>query len=230
MPNDQAVFNALLRQDFSFFLAKAFSTISGGAQLSFNWHQDAIGFELSRIMSGAETRLIITVPPRNLKSITVSVAWVAYLLGLDPTLQIVCVSYSSELSKKHARDCRAILQSSWYQRTFPNTRLKQGNNGEMDFQTTAGGGRLSTSVEGTLTGRGGDIIIIDDPIKPDEAMSETQRNRVDRLDVPDVPVRTLADRLDRRLGGAHQLADLTVAQFRVKLHQPQDRRRTILTL
>ena len=70
------------------------------------------------------------------------------------------------------------MQTDYYQRAFPNTRRKSNHSGEMNFQTTAGGGHLSTSPGGSLKGRGGDIITIDDPIKPDEAMSETQRNRV----------------------------------------------------
>ncbi|MDP5220406.1 phage terminase large subunit [Ruegeria sp. 2205SS24-7] len=178
MSSDRAVLHAALRQKFPSFLKKAFPTVSGGEQFVENWHHNAIGHQLHRVADGENRRLIVTMPPRYLKSITISVAWVAWMLGRDPSLKFVCVSYSGDLAQKHASDCRAIMQTEWYRRIFPNTRLKRGGNSEMDFRTTKGGGRLSTSVGGTLTGRGGDIIIIDDPIKPEDAMSDTTRNRV----------------------------------------------------
>lgn len=174
----QRMLDAVLRDSFFYFLLKAFSLASGGETLLTNWHHKAICWQLDRIMQGDNTRLIVAMPPRNLKSIAISVAWVAWMLGRDPTLRIICVSYSAELSKKLARDCLAIMQSDLYQRLFPNTQIKRGAGAGMDFETTKGGGRLSTSVGGTLTGRGGDVIIIDDPIKPDDAMSEVERRNV----------------------------------------------------
>ncbi len=178
MHDHQAVLDAILRSDFPSFVAKAFAEVSGGDVFQPNWHLEAIGWQLDRIRDGANTRLVVTMPPRYLKSITISVAWVAWMLGHNPQLKFVCVSYSSDLARKHANDCRALMQTGWYRRLFPRTLLQKGRSAEMDFSTTAGGGRLSTSVGGTLTGRGGDIIIIDDPIKPDEALSETTRKAV----------------------------------------------------
>ncbi len=178
MNSQQDVLDAILRTDFASFVAKVFLEISGGDRFLANWHIHAIAWQLQRIMRGDNTRLVVTMPPRNLKSITISVAWVAWLLGHNPQLRIVCVSYSGELAAKHANDCRSVMQRDWYQRIFPRTRLQMGGMAEMDFRTTQGGGRLSTSVGGTLTGRGGDTIIIDDPIKPDDAHSETTRKNV----------------------------------------------------
>jgi hypothetical protein len=97
------------------------------------------------------------------------------VLGRIPSKRIVCVSYSADLAGKHARDCRAVMQTDWYRKAFP-TRISPGKNAELDFDTTDHGGRFSTSVGGTLTGRGGDLIIIDDPIKPADAMSEPCRS------------------------------------------------------
>ncbi|WP_299076677.1 hypothetical protein [uncultured Ruegeria sp.] len=178
MSEQQKTLDAALRQDFLSFMRKSFATASGGDQFLENWHLDAIGNQLNRVSDGDNKRLIVTMPPRYLKSIAISVAWVAWMLGRDPSCKFVCVSYSGDLAQKHASDCRAIMQTEWYQRVFPNTRIKRGGNSEMDFRTTKGGGRLSTSVGGTLTGRGGDIIIIDDPIKPEDAMSDATRKRV----------------------------------------------------
>ncbi len=178
MSDSQGVFDSILRKDFASFLAKVFAEISGGDHFLPNWHIEAIAWELEQIMRGDTTRLIVTMPPRYLKSIAISVAWPAWMLGHNPQLRFVCVSYSGDLAAKHASDCRAVIQTDWYQRIFPKTRLQRGSMAEMDFSTTQGGGRLSTSVGGTLTGRGGDIIIIDDPIKPDDAHSEATRKTV----------------------------------------------------
>jgi predicted phage terminase large subunit-like protein len=185
------------RRDFLSFLIRAFPHISGGANLDLNWHLDAIAYQLQRVNAGACRRLLVTLPPRNLKSITISVAWVAWCLGHDPSLSFVCVSYSNELSEKHARNCRAIIQSPWYRRLFPRTLIAASRSAVHDFDTVGGGGRLATSIGGTLTGRGGDIIIIDDPIKPEDAMSETTRKAVN-----DWFHSTLASRLNDKKRGA----------------------------
>ncbi|MGA8699801.1 MAG: phage terminase large subunit, partial [Xanthobacteraceae bacterium] len=119
---------------------------------------------------------IITMPPRCLMSICASVAFAAWMLGHDPTRQIICVSYAQELSTKHGNDCRVVMNSEWYERVFPGTRIDHNSkNTETEFITTERGSRLSTSVNGVLTGRGGNLIIIDDPMKPADAMSESAR-------------------------------------------------------
>lgn len=89
---------------------------------------------------------------------------------------MICASYGQDLADKLARDCRTLMGSSWYQELFP-TRLS-GRTSVSDFTTTQQGGRMSTSVGGVLTGRGADLILIDDPLKPDDALSESQRTAV----------------------------------------------------
>jgi predicted phage terminase large subunit-like protein len=143
-----------------------------------NWHLEAITSALEACRRGDQTRLIINEPPRSLKSHCTSVAYVAFLLGHDPTAKIICASYGQELANKHAMDCRTIMNSAWYRALFPRTRLSSERQALQEFVTTAQGFRLSTSVGGVLTGRGADFIIIDDPLKPEEALSDTQRNAV----------------------------------------------------
>ena len=192
-----AVLRQLMRGDFRAFLRKAFAAVAGGAKLNWNWHLDAIAHELERVMRRENQNLIVTMPPRNLKSITISVAWVAWMLGQDPRMSFVCVSYSNELALKMARDCMSIMQSAWYRELFPSTVISPRRSAVHDFETTAGGGRLTTSVTGTLTGRGGSIIIVDDPIKPQEAYSKTTRDNVN-----DWFRMTLSSRLDDKETGA----------------------------
>ena len=180
MSVDQRVLlaNAILRNNLAAFTQRCFQTLVRTDPYLDNWHIDAMTHHLELCLQGETRRLIITVPPRNLKSICASVAFPAFALGHDPTLRIVCVSYAQELTVKHARDCRAVMESDWYRRLFPRTRINPKKNTEGEIETTARGYRLSTSVEGTLTGRGGNLIILDDPMKPAEAMSETRRRAV----------------------------------------------------
>jgi hypothetical protein len=113
-----------------------------------------------------------------LKSHCASIAFPAFLLGRNPSARIICASYGQQLANKLAVDCRSLMTSKWYQDLFPDTRLASGRQALSDFTTTKKGCRLSTSVGGVLTGRGADFIIIDDPLKPDEAVSEAQHKAV----------------------------------------------------
>lgn len=167
--------DAVLRNDFGAFVQRVFQTVSPGDPFEPSWHHRAIDWELSEVEFGHNRRLIINVPPRSLKSIITSVAWPAWLLGHEPTKEIVCISYSAPLGLKLARDCRRVMESEWYRRVFPGSRLQR--KAEHDFQTIAGGGRYTTSVDGTLTGRGGSLVIIDDPMNASEIESEVARKK-----------------------------------------------------
>jgi hypothetical protein len=168
----------LLRRDLSSFIQRSFATVDPGSLYSHNWHIDAIAYQLERIARGEIRRLIITMPPRSLKSISASIAFPAWILGRYPKKRILAVSYSENLAEKLAFDCMKVLASDWYPDTFPLTRIARNRSRKFDFETSLGGGRYSASVGGALTGRGGDLIIIDDPHKPDEAQSDVRRNSV----------------------------------------------------
>jgi predicted phage terminase large subunit-like protein len=170
-------YHSFLRQDLYAFTARCFYELNPTTRFVANWHLEVIAAELDACRRGETTRLIINVPPRSLKSLCAN-AFVAFLLGKDPSAQVICASYAQELASKLAADCRTILTSPFYQDLFPRTRLAHDRKAVHDFTTTQQGFRLSTSVGGVLTGRGADFIIIDDPLKPDEALSETQRKAV----------------------------------------------------
>jgi predicted phage terminase large subunit-like protein len=99
------------------------------------------------------------------------------VFGHKPSAQIICASYGQQLADKHSLDCRTLMNSEWYRGLFP-VRLSPRKQSVQEFLTTANGFRLATSVGGVLTGRGADFIIIDDPLKPDEAVSQTRRQAV----------------------------------------------------
>jgi len=139
---------------------------------------------------------MICVPPRHLKSHLGSVSFPAWCLGHDPSAQILCVSYAQDLADKLSRDCRRIVTSDWYQKLF-RTRLSPQRQAVPEFETTAQGSRIATSVGGVLTGRGADIIVIDDPLKPEEALSQAQREAANEW-----YDHTLYSRLNDKLSGA----------------------------
>ena len=194
--SDARALRAALRSDFATFVHKMFSTLESGQAFVSNWHLEAIAYQLERVRCGEIMRLIINMPPRSLKSMTASVAFPAFVLGHNPARRIICVSYSGDLAKKHANDFRAVLQAPWYQTLFQRTRIGQKDS-ESEIELTARGFRFATSVGGTLTGRGGDMIIIDDPLKPDDAYSETKRNACNEWFK-----NTLLSRLDDKRTGA----------------------------
>jgi predicted phage terminase large subunit-like protein len=191
---DQAFHDAILRTNFEAFVKRGFMTLNPGFPYLDNWHISAIAYQLDRIRRGENNRLIINMPPRHLKSLTVSVAFPAYLLGLEPWHRIFAISYGNELSSKHASDFRSIVESPWYRRAFPEMRISRSH--EDEVLTTARGFRKATSVYGTLTGLGGDIFIIDDPQKPVDAQSDIQRDRLNQW-----VSNTLMSRLDSKERG-----------------------------
>ena len=167
-------YHAVLRSDLSFFAQRCFAELNPQAAFAMNWHIDVIAAKLTAVWEGKIRRLIINLPPRHLKSLMASIAFPAWCLGHDPSTHILCVSYAQELADKLARDCRSIMMTPWYQRVFP-TRLAPHRQAVGEFLTTAHGYRLSTSNGGILTGRGADMILIDYPLKPEEALSDTRR-------------------------------------------------------
>lgn len=171
-------FDAITRLHLAIFLRRVFAELNPGTEYLDNFHIHVLIDELEELRFGRQRRLAVAMPPRSLKSLLISVAYVAWLLGHDPTLRIICASYGQELADKLASDCRQIMQSGWYKRMYPGTRLAHGRQSLGNFETTAGGGRFSTSVGGVLTGFGADFIIVDDPSKPSESLSDAERGTI----------------------------------------------------
>ena len=199
MRNDMGLtaeeYRVVLRQYFFAFIQRSFRHLNPSTKFLPNWHIEVIAATLEKCMRGEIKRLIINVPPRSLKSHCASIAFPAFVLGHNPAAKIVCVSYSQQLAENLADACRSVMLADWYRDLFP-TRLASNRQAIHDFQTTAHGGRLSTSVGGGLMGRGGDLLIGDDLLKPDEAVSDAQRKRVN-----DWYDNTLASRLNDRRNG-----------------------------
>jgi predicted phage terminase large subunit-like protein len=166
----------VLRRDFMSFIERSFYELNAQTPFIAGPHLEIMAAKLEACRQGKIRRLIINLPPRSLKSHCTTIAFVAWWLGHNPAGHAICASYGQDLADKLARDCRIVMLSPWYRRLFP-TRLSS-RQAVHDFITTEQGTRLATSVGGVLTGRGGDLILLDDPLKPDEALSETKRKAV----------------------------------------------------
>ena len=140
---------------------------------------------LKDLIDGKRPRLIITMPPRSGKSEIVSRRFPAYFLGKYPDLSIISVSYSATLAEDFCRDVQRIIDSDEYKAIFPNTKLSDKK--DKNYKRTSDifeivdhkGVYCSAGVGGGITGKGCDILIIDDPIKNrQEANSENTRKKI----------------------------------------------------
>jgi predicted phage terminase large subunit-like protein len=175
-PSSDIVLQTLLAHDLMAFSEFAFGVVRPGILYKPNWHLEVITHKLSQVAKGYIRRLVITVPPRTLKSLCASVALPAWFLGLNPSERVVVVSYSDLLARAHANDFRRLVNDPLYRATFPAMRLERET--DREIVTTKRGKRIATSIDGTLTGLGGNLVIIDDPLKLGDAMSETVLARV----------------------------------------------------
>jgi predicted phage terminase large subunit-like protein len=170
-------FSAVMRHSLFAFVMRCFYQLNPADQFQTNWHIRHLCWQLERVKRGEIKRLIINIPPRNLKSILTSVSFSAWFLGHDPTKRIMCVSYAEELARQLSLDTRAVMQSDWFKRTFPNFGFGPRQR-VMQLETSKRGWREAFGAGGSIMGKGADLIIVDDPIKAMDALSRSQRLRV----------------------------------------------------
>jgi predicted phage terminase large subunit-like protein len=174
--DSRKIFAELLRQDFLAFAERCFQELEPGKDFQIAKHMVAIAYQLQRVMTGEVKRLIISMPPRMLKSHLVSISFPAYIMAHNPSIRIVSASHTAELAQTFSTRTRTILQSDWYKVVAPRVRLSRAT--QTEIETTCGGSRLGIGVGGALLGRGGDIIIIDDAMASDGGVSEAERRSV----------------------------------------------------
>lgn len=174
-PDKIAAFNALMRTSFSHFTRRVFMELNPGTDYQHNWHIDLMCEYLDAVLQGEIRRLLITIPPRYMKSIVVSTAFPAWVLGHDSTRQILAASYANDLAIKLNVDTRNVVESEWFRRAYPNFQMATDQNEKGYFRTTTGGHRKATTVGSSRIGFGGDILIFDDPLNPKKAASKVER-------------------------------------------------------
>jgi predicted phage terminase large subunit-like protein len=195
-----ALFRRLLTMNFSLFLIKALTELLNGRPLLESWHIYALARALEDVIAGRTLRLTINLPPQFLKSMICSVALPAFLLGIDPTRKILCISYAQPLAENFHSAFRRIIEAPWYQKTFHPEILRFTLS---DLETRQGGRRFATSVGGALTGFSADLIIIDDPLNAGDAHLKSARDQVNNWFV---------DSAMSRLGNKNTGAIIAVAQ------------------
>lgn len=161
---------------------------------SANWHIKLMCQELERVAECVGRReprphdLIINVPPGSTKTLTCSVMFPAWCWTRWPWMRFITASYSSALSLESAENCRELIRSDRFQAVYPDIGIKEDKDQKSNYRIVQreevsvgrqlrgvpGGGRYTTSVGGTLTGFHGDIIIVDDPLNPEQAASDLE--------------------------------------------------------
>jgi len=138
-----------------------------------------IASKLEDVVAGKTLRLIISVQPRVGKSELVSRKLPAWVAGKDPYKSIITTSYGEDLAKDFGREVRETMKSPFYSQVFPATSLRKNSQAADRLQTVAGGTLVFTGAGGPLTGRGADLLIIDDPIKnSEEARSKSRKDAI----------------------------------------------------
>src|SRR4051795_7650740 len=155
--------NVILRQDLASFIERSFYELHPGQSLELAPHIELIASKLEAVRRGEIKRLIINLPPRHLKSHCVSVAFVAWMFGHQPSKHIICASYGQDLANEMAALTRNLMQSPFYRALFGS--ILGGRQAVDDFGTVFGGRRLATPVWGGLARGGGGRNITDDPHK-----------------------------------------------------------------
>jgi len=161
------------------FIREAWTVIEPGTEFCPGWHIDAISDHLEAVTRGEIRNLLITLPPRHAKSLTVCIFWPAWVWITYPEKRWLFASYGANLSIRDSVSCRRLIQSSWYQRHWAGRfRLTSDQNSKVRFENDRTGFRLATSVGGSITGEGGDFVVVDDPHNIAEVHSDTMRQAV----------------------------------------------------
>tara|TARA_R100000278_G_scaffold27863_1_gene25359 strand:- start:378 stop:1856 length:1479 start_codon:yes stop_codon:yes gene_type:complete len=134
-------------------------------------HHKIIAEKLERIASGELKRLIVNMPPRHSKSEFASYLMPSWFLGRNPKLKIIQATMNTELAVRFGRKVRDLIADPVYREIFPNTDLKQDSQAAGRWETGAGGEYFAAGVGAAMTGRGADLLIIDDPHSEQDALS-----------------------------------------------------------
>lgn len=170
------LYRLLLERDFGGFVRAAWPILEPATQFSENWHLDLLAEYLTAVRRREIRRLIINVPPRSMKSLTTTVMFPSWIWTTEPWTRFICSSYADSLSIKHSLDRRTLMSSPWYQTLWGDlVKFADDQNLKSEFQNDARGVMLATSTGGGVTGKGCDILIVDDPHNPLQVLSDTER-------------------------------------------------------
>ena len=152
--------------------------IATNRKYNVSWHHEDIADKLEKVARGEIKRLMIFVPPRHGKSELASIDLPAWYLGNNPDKEIITASYSADLAQDFGGKTRNLIEDEVYQDIF-SLRLRQDERAKAKWLTKEGGSYTSVGIGGAITGRGANLLIIDDPLKNrEEADSEVIREKI----------------------------------------------------
>jgi len=134
-------------------------------------HHKLFARKLEDVARGKIKRLIVNMPPRHTKSEFASVYFPSYMMGLKPDMKIMQTTHTAELSQRFGRKVRNLMDTEEYKRVFDNVTLSADSKSAGRWETSAGGEYFAAGVGGAITGRGADLLIIDDPHSEQDALS-----------------------------------------------------------
>ena len=154
------------KQDFLSFVKCVWPDFVEGS------HHRHIADKFNKLATGEINRLIINMPPRHTKSEFASYLLPAWMVGRDPKLKIIQATHTAELAIRFGRKAKNLIDSTDYTKIF-KTRLQEDSKAAGRWETSDGGEYFAAGVGGAITGRGADLLIIDDPHSEQDAMSKT---------------------------------------------------------
>lgn len=132
---------------------------------------EVVASRLEAVARGEVKRLILNLPPRHGKSLLASVFLPSWFLGRNPHRNVIACSYGSELADDFGRRVRNLIASPLHRAIFPASRLAEDSRAVSRFNLVGGGSYVATGAGGPITGRGADLLLIDDPTKNSEEAS-----------------------------------------------------------
>lgn len=187
------------KESFYEFCKTAFCQLHPGLEYDDNWHVkyicDILQSETYRVLRNErrEKDIIINISPRSMKSMIASVIWPVWSWTIDPSLKFLTCSYSDTIASILSRLSRDLIGTPWFQRLYGNkVVLRSDLSGAGHYGTLATGYRYAFGMDGTVTGIGGDFLLLDDPQNPKKANSEVEReNTIERYN------QTVSNRLNK---------------------------------
>ena len=167
-----------LKKSLYEFMRASWHVVEPSTTFVEGWHLEVICKHLEAVSRGEIRNIVINIPPRHCKSLLTGVFWPAWVWANHPGKRFLVSSYAHALALRDSLRCRRLIESNWYRIRFPETRITTDQNQKARYETSSGGFRIATSVQGSATGEGGDFIIVDDPHKVGEAESERVRSSV----------------------------------------------------
>jgi hypothetical protein len=159
-----------IRRDFLTFVKHMWPDFIEG------YHHKIVAEKFNQLKSRKIKRLIINMPPRHTKSEFASFLLPAWMIGNNPKLKIIQATHTAELAVRFGRKAKHLMDSEEYKEVFP-TRLMEDSKAAGRWETAQGGEYFAVGVEGAVTGRGADLLIIDDPHSEQDAMSKKALER-----------------------------------------------------